>query len=118
MKKPPMAMRAGSTSAARHEARENALRPCSVLGYDRDSLGMHLMAREAYRLAEIQFRRAVWLNPREPRFGFHLALCFRKQGKHREALELIRGLSNDGIQGSLREPIASLRDALEREISK
>ncbi len=112
-----MALRTKTESAARHEARENALRPCCVLGYDRDSLGMHLLAREVYRLAEIQFRRAVWLNPGEPRFGFHLALCLRKQGKHREALELVRGLSNDEIQGSLRESVASLRDALERQIS-
>jgi thioredoxin-like negative regulator of GroEL len=68
------------------ERREDALRPCRYLGYDRDTLGMHLVSREAYRIAETQFRRAVWLNPFEPRFKTHLAWCLYKQGRHADAL--------------------------------
>jgi len=68
-----------------NERRENALRPSLHLGYDRDALGMHLMSREAYRIAESQFRRAVWLNPFEPEFKNHLAWCLYKQNELAEA---------------------------------
>lgn len=53
--------------------REDALRPCPFLGYDRDQLGVHLLGRDALALAESQFRRAVWLNPYEPWFKLHWA---------------------------------------------
>jgi Flp pilus assembly protein TadD len=69
----------------RNERRENALRPSPHLGYDRDALGMHLMSREAYWIAEPQFRRAVWLNPYEPEFKNHLAWCLCRRGKLAEA---------------------------------
>jgi Flp pilus assembly protein TadD len=68
-----------------NERRENALRPSIHLGYDRDTLGMHLMSREAYWIAETQFRRAVWLNPYEPEFKNHLAWCLYKRGRFAEA---------------------------------
>jgi Tfp pilus assembly protein PilF len=70
-----------------NERRENALRPNLRLGYDRDALGMHLMSREAFRIAESQFRRAVWLNPFEAEFKNHLAWCLYKQKKYTEARE-------------------------------
>jgi len=70
-----------------NERRENTLRPSPHLGYDRDALGMHLMSREAFRIAESQFRRAVWLNPFEPEFKNHLAWCLYKQNKFAEARE-------------------------------
>jgi len=74
----------------REERRENAWRPCPYLGYDRDDLGMFLMGREAFAIAETQFRRAAWLNPFEPIFRVHLAWCLYKQGKGlAEAVELI-----------------------------
>jgi tetratricopeptide (TPR) repeat protein len=76
-----------ATSPEMHKRREEALRPCCVLGYDRDALGLHLLKVEAYRLAESQFRRAVWLNPYENRFKEHLAVCLHRQGKTQEAAE-------------------------------
>ncbi len=73
----------------RGERREEALRPSRYLGYDRDALGVYLVSRGAYRIAESQFRRAIWLNPFEPRFKDHLACCLYKQERYREAKEWI-----------------------------
>ena len=73
----------------REEIRENVLRPCRYLGYDRDEIGMHLMGREAFNIAESQFRRAVWLNPFEPEFKEHLAWCLFQQHRYVEALPVI-----------------------------
>jgi Flp pilus assembly protein TadD len=70
-----------------NERREDALRPNLRLGYDRDALGMHLMSREAFWIAEPQFRRAVWLNSFEAEFQNHLAWCLYKQSKFAEARE-------------------------------
>jgi tetratricopeptide (TPR) repeat protein len=69
------------------ERKENALRPCPYLGYDRDELGMYLLSRGAYKIAESQFRRAVWLNPFEPAFKEHLAWCLYKLGRDIEAYD-------------------------------
>ena len=74
----------------KHEIRENVLRPCKYLGYDRDQIGMHLMGREAFTIAESQFRRAVWLNPFEPTFKEHLAWCLYQQHRYAEALPVIQ----------------------------
>ncbi len=74
----------------KHEIRENVLRPCKYLGYDRDQIGMHLMGREAFTIAESQFRRAVWLNPFEPIFKEHLAWCLYQQHRYAEALPVIQ----------------------------
>ena len=73
----------------RNERREELLRPSSYLGYDRDELGMYLLSRGAYKIAESGFRRAVWLNPYEVRFVCHLAWCLYKQGRHKEAKQCI-----------------------------
>lgn len=70
----------------RNERRENALRPSRYLGYDRDTLAMHLLERGALEIAESQFRRAIWLNPYEFHFKAHLAWCLFKEGRHAEAL--------------------------------
>jgi len=72
------------------ERREDALRPCPYLGYDRDRLAMHLVERGAYEIAESQFRRALWLNPFEPQFRIHLAWCLYKQARLAEALEFLK----------------------------
>jgi tetratricopeptide (TPR) repeat protein len=77
------------------ERRENALRPCPYLGYDRDSLGVYLLSREAYEIAESQFRRAIWLNPFEPRFKAHLAWCLYKQGRQCEAMARLTEITSD-----------------------
>lgn len=70
-----------------NERREDALRPCPYLGYDRDQLALHLMSREAYGIALTQFRRAVWLNPFEPVFKIHLAECLYHMHQCQEARE-------------------------------
>lgn len=77
-----------------NEMREEALRPCPVLGYDRDALGIHLFSRKAYTLAESQFRRAIWLNPDEPMFKIHLARCLRRQGRDDEAEQLLKQIKD------------------------
>jgi thioredoxin-like negative regulator of GroEL len=65
--------------------REEVLRPSPTLGYDWDTLGMHLVSREAFPVAEAQLRRAVWLNPFEPRFKVHLAWCLCREHRYAEA---------------------------------
>ena len=75
-----------------NERREELLKPSRYLGYDRDELGLYLLSREAYKIAESQFRRAVWLNPFEYRFVLHLAWCLYKQGCYKEAKEYIEKL--------------------------
>jgi hypothetical protein len=69
----------------RDELIEEMFRPDSTLGYDRDGLGIHLLICGAYRIAESQFRRAIWLNPFEVRFKAHLAWCLYKDGRIGEA---------------------------------
>ena len=83
----------GKDKAIRKDAndrREELLRPSRYLGYDRDALGLYLLSREAYKIAESQFRRAVWLNPLEYRFVYHLAWCLYKQGRYKEAKECVK----------------------------
>ena len=71
------------------ERREDILRPSKYLGYDRDFLGIYLFSRGAYKIAELQFRRAVWLNPFEPQFKQHLALCLYEEKRYAEAQKCI-----------------------------
>ena len=68
-----------------NERREETLRPSPYLGYDRDALAMHLMSREVFDVAEGQFSRAIWLNPFQPRFKWHLAWCLYRQGRFADA---------------------------------
>lgn len=86
-----------------HELRENVLRPWPTLGYDRDSLALHLMERGAFPIAESQFRRAAWLNPYEPKFKAHLAECLWRQGKLAEARALMSDLPEDLRTGELQK---------------
>jgi hypothetical protein len=71
-------------------AREEALRPCPFLGFDRDQLGCYLVGRGALELAESQFRRAVWLNPFEASFKVHWALTLIKLERKPEAHDVLR----------------------------
>lgn len=81
-------MRRKSTKAIDHDRRrEDALRPHPRLGYDHDGLGVYLLSCEAYEIAEGEFRRAIWLNPFEPLFKQHLAMCLYAQGRRCEALD-------------------------------
>lgn len=87
----------------REIAREEALRPCPFLGFDRDRLGGYLVARGALELAESQFRRAVWLNPFEPSFKVHWALALIGLERKPEARRLLREVlaSNPGHREAL-----------------
>jgi len=89
------------------------LRPCPYLGYDHDRIGVHCLAKEAFGIAEGFFRRAIWLNPYEPRFVFHIAIALFRQKRHREALEALEGLdakwANFGKAEELRQAILAFR---------
>jgi Flp pilus assembly protein TadD len=67
------------------ERREDAMRPNCYLGYDHEALGIYFLEREALKLAEAEFRRAVWLNPFEHRFRIHLAAVLLRTGRKDEA---------------------------------
>ncbi|MBM3336041.1 tetratricopeptide repeat protein, partial [Candidatus Sumerlaeota bacterium] len=71
------------------ERREDALGPNPFLGYDRESLGTYLMSRGALEIAESQFRRAIVVNPFEPRFKRRLAWRLFMQKRYDEAREWI-----------------------------
>ena len=79
-------------SAAAERAREELLRPCPYLGYDHDRVGVHCLTKEALGIAERSFRRAIWLNPFEPRFVVHLAHALFRQKRYGEALEALEGI--------------------------
>lgn len=72
------------------EHRENAMRPSKYLGYDHDQLGVYLLEREAFAIAEVEFRRAVWLNPFDTNFKVHLAISLFQQKRDGEAMDLAR----------------------------
>ena len=97
----------------RGERREEALRPCHSLGYDRDALGVHLVKCGAYEIAESQLRRAVWLNPFQPRFKAHLAWCLYKQGRHADALACLAQVPETDDQ-EMREIARLIRQASSR----
>ena len=64
---------------------EERLRPSRFLGYDRDRIGLFLLSKELYGVAEAQFRRAAYLNPYEGAFSQHLAWALFKQSTYKEA---------------------------------
>ncbi len=69
--------------------REEVLRPSHYLGYDRDEMGCYFLGREAFELAESQFRRAVYLNPFEPTFKVHWAVALTHLNRLDEARALL-----------------------------
>jgi len=81
-------------SPATDRAREELLRPCPYLGYDHDRIGVHCLAKESFRVAELCFRRAMWLNPYEPWFVVHLAHSLSQQKRYGEALEALEGIDS------------------------
>jgi tetratricopeptide (TPR) repeat protein len=85
-----------------NERREDALRPSPYLGYDRDRLAMYLVGRGVYEIAESQFRRAIWLNPFQPRFKAHLAWCLYKQGRHCDALACLAEVPEAQMHADMR----------------
>ena len=85
----------GGDSTELAKRREEHMRPWPTLGYDWDSLAMHLLAREVFEVAEAQLRRAVWLNPYEPGFKVHLAWCLFRQKRYSEARTWIEQVPED-----------------------
>jgi tetratricopeptide (TPR) repeat protein len=81
-------------SPSADRAREELLRPCPYLGYDHDRIGVHCLVKEAFEVAERSFRRAIWLNPYEPRFVFHLAHALFRRKHYQEALETLEELES------------------------
>jgi len=75
-----------SSHKTRQQRREDALRPSPFLGYDHDKIAQYLMTRQAWKTAEDVLRRAIWLNPYEPHFKEHLALCLLEQKRFDQAL--------------------------------
>lgn len=89
------------------------MRPSRFLGYDRDSLGTYALSREMFGVAESQFRRAVYLNPYEPRFKQHLAWSLHKQGRDAEALAGIeRALEQDSHDPDSRHIESKVRERM------
>jgi Tfp pilus assembly protein PilF len=68
---------------------EDILRPNKYLGYDYDNIGICTFNERAFGIAEAEFRRAIWLNPFEPKFKVHLAWCLYAMKKFKEARDLI-----------------------------
>jgi tetratricopeptide (TPR) repeat protein len=99
----------GSDSAELARRREETMRPWPTLGYDWDTLGMHLVSREAFRQAEAMLRRAVWLNPYEPRFKVHLAWCLCRENRYAEARTWIEQVPAD----CLAEAVADIKRLIE-----
>lgn len=80
------------------------MRPSRFIGYEHDSLAVHLIRIGSLDLAESELRRAVWLNPFEPRFFKHLAWCLYRKGEYGEAQDWIsRALALNGADGEGRE---------------
>jgi tetratricopeptide (TPR) repeat protein len=100
---------------SREERVEEILRPAPYLGYDRDCLARHLMACGALRIAESQFRRAVWLNPFEAEFKQHLALCLYEQEQYAEARDWItKSLEQEPDDAQSRRILTMIEERLRR----
>jgi len=89
------------------------MRPWPTLGYDWDTLAMHLVTREAFEVAESQLRRAVWLNPYEPRFKVHLAWCLCRQKRYSDARKWIEQIPKD----CMAETVADIKRLIEESQS-
>jgi hypothetical protein len=70
---------------------------------------MHLVSRDAYEIAETQFRRAIWLNPFEPMFRVHLAWCLHKLTRHAEALECLQDVASAELSDDLRDMVVHIQ---------
>jgi len=99
----------------RDERREDALRPCRYLGYDRDSLAMYLLERGASDIAEPQLRRAIWLNPFEPRFKTHLAWCLYKLGQHAAALACLAEVSEAEMDADMKTIVRLIEQGVSKK---
>ena len=101
-------------SAEQQRLREDLLRPSHYFGYDHDTIGIYTLNRGVYRIAESQFRRAIWLNPFEPIFKVHLAWCLYKLHNLQEAKEwALKALKQDSENKEALELLAKIESQLE-----
>lgn len=92
----------------RDRRREEALRPSPHLGYGYDKMGVYFLKRRAFKLAEAQLRRAVYLNPYEPLFLSHLAICLFEMKRLAECSELVSRVLKAGRLDAVRDLVAYL----------
>lgn len=52
-------------------------------------MGLYFMDREAYELAESQFKRAIWLNPYEAAFKLNYAVLLFRRKRFDEAKQVV-----------------------------
>jgi thioredoxin-like negative regulator of GroEL len=84
------------STTSKKERFENIMRPNRHLGYDYFKVGIHICNKGAYKIAEVLFKRAVWLNPFEPKFKIHLARCLYHLNLLEEAHKwIIEALNQD-----------------------
>jgi thioredoxin-like negative regulator of GroEL len=76
---------------------------------------MHLVERGAYKIAETQLRRAIWLNPFEARFKTHLAWCLYKQGRHADALVCLEEVPERQMDANMRTIVRVIREGVSKE---
>lgn len=81
--------------------REELLRPSHYLGYDHDEMGCYFLGREAFQLAESEFRRAVWLNPYDATFKTHWAIAMIRLGRMTEARTLLEEVLRENTDNVL-----------------
>lgn len=103
--------RKGQKRKDRETLREEALRPSPYLGYGQLNLGIYFLQHKAFKLAEGQFRRAIFLNPYEPLFLYELAVCLYEQGRLEEARELALAVPKTE---KLKTPVHELLKLLEK----
>ncbi len=92
----------------RDRRREDALRPNPSLGYGQDKMGVYFLKKRAFKMAEEQLRRAVWLNPYEPLFMSHLAICLYETGRIDECKELVVKVLKAGRLDAVEDLVAYL----------
>jgi len=91
---------------------EEAFRPARFLGYNHNTLGVYLVERGAFKIAESEFRRAIWLNPYEPLFVANLAWCLFRQEREQEARESLDQAMEQGPDNPQVRKIARLMGVL------
>jgi tetratricopeptide (TPR) repeat protein len=100
---------------SREELREELLRPAPGLGYDHDSLAMHLISHDVLDVSESELRRAIWLNPYEARFKQHLAWCLLREKRLEEARQwVVRALEQQPDDPGSREILNMIDEDLMR----
>ena len=108
-------MKHGNRNKTRKERFEDFLRPKHYLGYDYDRIAIYLLNRRAYTVAEGPLKRAVWLNPYEPIFKLHLAICLYKQNRYIEAKKMVEEASQQGLNN---EEIDRIKIIIETNIKE